>query len=155
MDLPTMRTRVRRDLRDEDAANYRWTDAEIDRHIGRAVQEVSLAAPLEASATLTTTAGSRELSIAALTSRVSVEAAEYPAGQYPPCLVPFTTWADTLTLLIDGAPLDGEIGAGALREAAHARRRRHDAARPPARPRGDGRGGVRRRSSGPRTPRTG
>ncbi len=97
MDLPTMRTRVRRDLRDEDAANYRWTDAELDRHIGRAVQELSLAAPLEASATLTTTAGSRELSIAALT-----------VGQYPPCLVPFTTWADTLTLLIDGTPLEGE-----------------------------------------------
>ena len=108
MDLATMRTRVRRDLRDEDAANYRWTDVEIDRHIGRAVQELSLAAPLEASTTLTTTAGSREVSIAALTSRVSVEAAEYPAGQYPPCLVPFTTWADTLTLLIDGEPNDGE-----------------------------------------------
>lgn len=108
MDLATMRARVRRDLRDEDAANYRWTDAEIDRHIARAVQEVSLAAPLEASTTLTTAAGSRDLSIAGLTSRVSVEAAEYPVGQYPPCLVPFTTWADTLSMLIDGTPGAGE-----------------------------------------------
>lgn len=108
MDLSTMRTRVRRDLRDEDAANYRWTDAELDRHIARAVQEVSLAAPLEASTTLTTTAGSRDLSIAALASRVSVEAAEYPVGQYPRSLVPFTTWADTLSMLIDGTPAAGE-----------------------------------------------
>ncbi|MGE0133617.1 MAG: hypothetical protein AB7L91_03225 [Dehalococcoidia bacterium] len=108
MDLSTMRTRVRRDLRDEDAANYRWTDAELDRHIARAVQEVSLAAPLEASTTLMTAAGSREVSIATLTSRVSVEAAEYPVDQYPRSLVPFTTWADTLSLLIDGAPLEGE-----------------------------------------------
>jgi hypothetical protein len=103
-----MRTRVRRDLRDEDSANYRWTDAELDRHIGRAVQEVSLAAPLEASTTLTTSAGSRELSIATLTSRVSIEAVEYPTGQYPPCLVPFTTWVDTLSLLIEGEPSAGE-----------------------------------------------
>lgn len=108
MDLSTMRTRVRRDLRDEDVANERWTDAELDRHIARAVQEVSLAAPLEASTTLTTTAGSRDLSIATLASRVSVEAAEYPVGQYPRSLVPFTTWADTLSMLIDGTPTAGE-----------------------------------------------
>lgn len=108
MDLATMRTRVRRDLRDEDAGNERWTDAELDRHIARAVQEVSLAAPLEASTTLTTGAGSRDVSIATLTSRVSVEAAEYPVGQYPRSLVPFTTWADTLSMLIDGTPAAGE-----------------------------------------------
>ncbi len=108
MDLTTMRTRVRRDLRDEDAANERWSDDELDRHIGRAVQEVSLAAPLEAATTLLTTAGSRDLDIAALTSRVSVETAEYPTGQYPPSLVPFTTWGDTLSLLVDGEPSEGE-----------------------------------------------
>ena len=28
MDLPTMRGRLRKDLRDEDAANYRWTDGD-------------------------------------------------------------------------------------------------------------------------------
>jgi len=52
MDLMTMRARVRRDLHDEDSTQYRWTHAELDRHVQRAVQEISLAAPREASATL-------------------------------------------------------------------------------------------------------
>lgn len=104
MNLAEMRTAVRRDLRDEDAGSQRWTDAEIDRHIARALAELSLAAPREAVATLATTAGSRELSIAALADRASIEAVEYPAGQYPAAAVPFTTWGDTLTLLIDGTP---------------------------------------------------
>lgn len=108
MDLPTMRARVRRDLHDEDSTQYRWTSDEIDRHIARAVQEVSLAAPREASATLQTTAGSRDLSIASLTAVVSVETAEYPTGQAPPSLVPFTTWGSTLTLVIEGTPGAGE-----------------------------------------------
>ena len=43
MDLPTMRARVRRDLHDEDSNNYRWTDDELDRHIQRALNEVSTA----------------------------------------------------------------------------------------------------------------
>ena len=33
MNLSEMRTIVRRDLHDEDAGNYRWTDDELDRHI--------------------------------------------------------------------------------------------------------------------------
>src|SRR5690606_33044459 len=108
MDLPTMRARVRKDLRDEDAANERWPDGTLDRHIERAVREVSLAAPLEATATLQTTAGSRDLSVAALADRVSIDAVEYPVGFYPPSLVPFSAWGDTLTLLIDRVPGDGE-----------------------------------------------
>jgi hypothetical protein len=108
MDLPTMRARVRRDLRDEDPSNERWSDDELDRHIARAVQEVSLAAPLEASTTLLTEAGSREVDITALTAVVSIETAEYPTGDYPPCLVPFTTWGNTLSMLIDGEPSEGE-----------------------------------------------
>ena len=39
------RERVRRDLRDEDATDQRWSDDEIDRHIGRALHELALAAP--------------------------------------------------------------------------------------------------------------
>ncbi len=105
MDLATMRALVRRDLHDEDASNYRWTNDEIDRHIARAVKELSLAAPLSSQATLTTTEGSRDLSLASLTGLVAVEAVEYPVGQYPPSYAPFSVWADTLTLLVDAAPL--------------------------------------------------
>jgi len=108
MNLADMRTRVRRELHDEDASNYRWTDNELDRHISRAVQELSLSVPLEAKATLTTTADSRELSIAALTDLVAIEAVEYPTGQYPPSYVRFSLWGNTLTLLVDGAPSGGE-----------------------------------------------
>ena len=104
MDLATMRVRVRRDLRDEDPDNERWTDDEIDRHVDRAVRELSLAAPQEANATLATVAGSREIDVSTLTDRVSVDAVEFPTGQYPPSYVAFSLWADTLTLLIDRAP---------------------------------------------------
>ena len=104
MDLPTMRARVRRDLRDEDATEERWSADELDRHLERALRELSLAAPREATATLQTTSGSRDLSIATLTERVSVDAVEYPTGQYPPSLVPFSVWEETLTLLTERVP---------------------------------------------------
>lgn len=108
MNLAEMRTRVRRDLHDEDSSNYRWTDDELDRHIGHAVRELSLSLPLEAKANLTTTAGSRELSIASLSDLVVIEAVEYPVAKYPPSYVRFSVWGDTLTLLIDQVPGDGE-----------------------------------------------
>jgi hypothetical protein len=108
MNLSQMRTLVRRDLHDEDAAAYRWTDNELDRHIDRAVKEFSLAVPLDATATLTTVAGSRDLSLAALADRIVIEAVEYPVGRYPPSYVRFSLWADTLKLLIDGTPAAGE-----------------------------------------------
>jgi hypothetical protein len=94
-----MRTRVRRDLHDEDPANQRWTDDELDRHVERAVRELSLAIPLEARATLTTS-----VSLASLSDLVAVEAVEYPVDMYPPSYIPFSLWANTLTLLVDARP---------------------------------------------------
>lgn len=108
MNLSDMRTLVRRDLHDEDEANYRWTDDELDRHIGRAVRELSLAVPLQAKATLTTTAGSRDLSIASVSDLVAAEAVEYPVGLYPAAYVRFSLWANVLTMLVDAAPAGGE-----------------------------------------------
>ena len=108
MHLNQMRTRVRRDLRDTDDTDQRWSDDELDRHIERAVRELSLAAPLEAVTTLATAAGSRDLDVSALGDRVSVEAVEYPAGQYPPSFVAFSAWGETLTLVVDRAPHAGE-----------------------------------------------
>ena len=104
MNLSEMRGRLRKDLHDEDAANQRWTDGELDRHIQRAVRDLSLSAPLEAKTTLSTTAGSRDLSIAGLADLVAVEAVEYPTGDYPPTYVPYSVWLSTLTMLIDAAP---------------------------------------------------
>ncbi len=99
MTLTDMRALVRRDLHDEDAANYRWTDDELDRHIARALKEFSEALPLEQKATLATTASSREISITSLTNRIMIEAVEYPVGQFPQRYQRFALWNDTLTLL--------------------------------------------------------
>jgi len=108
VNLSEMRTRVRRDLHDEDPANQRWTDDELDRHIERAVRELSLAIPLEAKATPTTSEGSRDISLASLSDLVAVEAVEYPVDNYPPSYIPFSLWAGTLTLLVDATPPGGQ-----------------------------------------------
>ena len=104
MNLSEMRGRLRKDLHDEDPANQRWTDGELDRHIQCAVRDFSLSVSLEAKTTLSTTAGSRDLSIAGLTDLVAVEAVEYPTGDYPPAYVPYSVWLSTLTMLIDSTP---------------------------------------------------
>ena len=108
MNLAEMRARLRQDLHDEDASNYRWTDEELNRHIEHAVRELSIAVPLEAKATLYTTSGSRELSISSLSDLVAIEAVEYPVAKYPSRYVRFSLWGDTLTLLVEGAPSGGE-----------------------------------------------
>ncbi|MCJ7425718.1 MAG: hypothetical protein MUO17_01005 [Dehalococcoidales bacterium] len=107
MDLNTMRAIVRRDLKDEDAGNYRWSDDELDQHIAHALKEFSEAVPLPAKATLPTTADSRVIDISALTDRVMVEAVEYPLEQFPPSYPKFALWGHALTLFVDEAP-DGE-----------------------------------------------
>jgi hypothetical protein len=106
--IADIRARLRKDLHDEDSANYRWTDGELDRHIQHTVREFSLAVPLEAKSALATTAGSRELSISGLSDVVGIEAVEYPAGDYPPSYVRFSVWLNTLTLLTDRTPAAGE-----------------------------------------------
>jgi len=104
MTLSEMRTLVRRDLHDEDAENYRWTDDELDRHIAHAVKDFSEALPLEQKATKATTSGSREVDISSLSDRVMVEAVEYPVDKYPKRYQRFALWGDTLTLLGDEVP---------------------------------------------------
>jgi len=102
--LSAIRGNVRKDLHDEDSAAYRWTDAVLERHIKRALREYSLVSPLEVRTTLQTETDSREVDVSTLTPRVRIVAAEYPAGEYPPSYVPFSLWADALTLDLTGAP---------------------------------------------------
>jgi len=106
--IAAIRANVRKDLHDEDSANYRWTDAVLDRHITRAVLEYSLHAPLEQRTTLTTTAGSRDLSLTTLTNLIAVEAVEWPVGEFPPRRVGFQIWGTTLTMDVPGAPNGAE-----------------------------------------------
>ena len=104
MTLSEMRTVVRRDLHDEDANNYRWTDDELDRHIAHAVKEFSEAIPYQQKATKATISGSREIDISNLSDRVMVEAIEYPADRFPKKYQRFSLWGDTLTILGDELP---------------------------------------------------
>ena len=104
MNLTEMRAIVRRDLHDEDATNYRWTDDELDRHIAHAVKDFSEYLPHEQRATKATTSGSRELDISTVTDRIMVEAVEYPVDQFPKRYQPFALWGDTLTILGDEVP---------------------------------------------------
>jgi len=104
MNLTEMRTIVRRDLKDEDAANYRWTNDELDRHINHAVRDFSEAIPYEQKAVKATTSGSREIDISTITDRIMVEAVEYPVDRFPKRYQRFSLWADTLTLLGDEVP---------------------------------------------------
>ena len=104
MNLTDMRTIVRRDLHDEDAANYRWTDDELDRHIAHAVKDFSEYLPYEQKATKATTSGSRELDISTITDRIMVEAVEYLVDKFPKRYQPFALWGDTLTILGDEVP---------------------------------------------------
>ena len=99
MNLTDMRTIVRRDLHDEDAANYRWTDDELDRHIAHAVKDFSESLPLEQKAVIATTSGSREIDVSSLSDRVMIEAVEYPVDKFPRKYQRFSLWGDTLALL--------------------------------------------------------
>ena len=100
--LTHVRERVRRDL--SDFAEARWPDDQIDRHIAHALDELSLAIPQELSVTVATTAGSRDLSLAAVSGLIEVDTVEFPLAQFPPAYIGFSTWADTLSLHAETAP---------------------------------------------------
>ena len=104
MNLTDMRAIVRRDLKDEDSENYRWTDDELNGHIAHAVKGFSEAIPYEQKAVKSTTSGSREIDLSTLTGRVMVEAVEYPVDKFPKNYQRFSLWADTLTLLGNEIP---------------------------------------------------
>jgi hypothetical protein len=104
MDINTMRSILRRDLKDEEPTNYRWSDGELDGHITHAVKEFSEAVPLPAKATLPTTPSSRVIDISSLTDRVMVEVVEYPLDSFPPAYQRFALWGHALTLFGDEVP---------------------------------------------------
>ena len=91
--LADVRQLVRTDLRDP-AAAARWSDAELDRHIARALAELSRAIPREAAATVAIADGSREIAVSALPGFLAPEAVESTAG----VAVPFRMWAGAITL---------------------------------------------------------
>ena len=105
MNIADMRNRVRRDLRDDDPADRRWSDDELDGHVNHAVHDLSLAAPHE---TVAAVAGSREVALTALRGLLDVEGVEYPVNLHPARFVPFSRWGSSLTLQIDTPPARGD-----------------------------------------------
>jgi hypothetical protein len=133
MNLSEMIAIVRKDLHDEDSENYRWSDAELTRHINRAVKELSDKIPLPTRATLPTNMGSRELDISGVSNRIMVEAVEYPVDASPPGYQRFSIWGDTITI-ISGSEPDGSncYRDGSLRHQQGQRRRDINPRRIPA-----------------------
>ena len=72
------------------------------------MKDYSGAVPLEQTADIATTAGSRTIDITTLADRVMVEAVEYPVGRFPPCYQRFSLWGDSLTLLGEEVPDGGD-----------------------------------------------
>jgi len=105
MNLTEMRARVREDLQDTDAQNYRWTDDEVDGAITRVVIEYSLHAPIEQQTDIATTDGDTELDISSLTGRLEIESVEFPIGQSPKYYQRTDYWAGQLYMQDEG---DGE-----------------------------------------------
>jgi hypothetical protein len=94
-----MRVLVRRDLKDEDSSEYRWTDDEIDRAIERAVLEYSGYCPLKVRSTVATVDDNQNVDISALTNRIDVIKVEHPIVDQPYQSRRFSVWADILTFL--------------------------------------------------------
>ena len=99
MNLSVMRASVRRDLKDEDGSNYRWSDDEIDRAIGRALEEFSLSCPAETVSELVTVTGSDEVDISSLSGRIAVQRVEFPSGARPRRYIRFEVHGDMLIML--------------------------------------------------------
>jgi hypothetical protein len=114
--LAQLVTKVRQDLRDT-AAPQEFTDAELERWLGRALAEVSAARGREQKTALTT-AASRDLSLSTLSLLLRVVGIEYPTLQWPPTYVRFTHWGAVATLHIDNVPAAGEA-VNVLWESAH------------------------------------
>lgn len=109
MNLTEMRARVREDLQDTDAQNYRWTDDEVDGAIERVVEEFSLAYPLQEQTDLPTTNDSRELDISSLQKKLKVNSVEFPIDLEPPYYQRFTEWGAKLYMTDKGNGDDARV----------------------------------------------
>jgi len=108
MTLTEIRTKVRRDLKDEDPANYRWSDDEIDRQINHALLDISQAIPQQRKSTgiVIPTPASKDIDISSIIpGLILVDAAEYPVDQDPKRFRQFSLWRTTLSLLISETPI--------------------------------------------------
>jgi hypothetical protein len=115
--LADLVAKVRIDLHDEDNTAYRWATTTLQRHIARALREYSAVSPYTAQLTMNATDGVRDYALtaqAAITGRPdAVVAVECPyvaaSPHYPPRLVKYRIFANTLSLLVDEPPATGDV----------------------------------------------
>jgi len=106
--LVTMRAAVRQDLRDTDAAGYKWTDEELDRHLQRALADYTQVAPLMATTTVVAGA-SASYDLSATPGWLWCERVEYPLDGRPRATVIFEEVVrGQVTLLDEALPSVGE-----------------------------------------------
>jgi len=109
MDLATMRARVREDLQDEDEANYRWTNDQVDGAIERVVREFSIVKPIQQQDDIATVESSRDIDISSLTGLIRVESVEFPIGENPSYYQKFRIWQDTIQMSDEGNGSDARV----------------------------------------------
>ena len=103
MNLTEMVARVREDLQDTDAENYRWTDDEVQAAIHRVVIEYSLHAPIEQQDDIATTDGrhrARYLFLVRTCSKSSPWSS--PSARRPSTPQSFEYWAGHLYMQDEG-----------------------------------------------------
>jgi len=109
MNLTEMRARVREDLQDEDDANYRWTNDQVDGAIERVVQEFSTAKPIQQQDDIATVESSRDIDISSLSGLIGVESVEFPIGENPSYYQKFRIWQDTIQMADEGDGDDARV----------------------------------------------
>jgi hypothetical protein len=109
MDLATMRARVREDVQDEDEANYRWTDDQVEGAIERAVREFSIVYPIQQQDDIATVDSSRDIDISSLTGLIRMESVEFPIGENPSHYQKFRIWQDTIQMSDEGDGGDARV----------------------------------------------
>ncbi len=106
--IATIRARIRKDLKDPDSD--RWSDDDLDRHIEHAVQDLNLAAPLQAKDEALTfpDPASREVDISGVTGLIHVKAVEYPVGEFPKRYRHFNVFSQVLEVQVPIIPTAGD-----------------------------------------------
>ena len=100
----TMRADLRRDLRDEDSANYIWPDAVLNRHIQHALDDLQAIAPRIARLAKTVPTSPQRIDLTADVPATFawLEAVEYPLDKYPQRFLPFREEAGPEAYLLTG-----------------------------------------------------
>ena len=109
MNLTEMRARVREDLQDEDEANYRWTNDQMDGAIERVVREFSIVHPIQQQDDIATVESSRDIDISGLSGLIRVESVEFPIGENPSHYQKFRIWQDTIQMDDEGDGSDARV----------------------------------------------